>query len=318
MGLVSFGRRHRRPSAKLLKLARKYHVKVSTRKGGKRVYKSVAVLKKQIRAKMNSVHRVHRGRAHVKASGACGGMRKRVCQSNPNCKYIRGTGCRVRGGKLREGPALPPGYNVTSFGRYIGRQFFNDCVPTQISPEWDAPIDPNGVNNQVGWPFYECKGSDFGAPRRVHRRRPARRGPARRRPVRRYSKKGGVCSGLRKQVCHSNPNCTYVMRRGCRARRGTMQGVKYEGPSLPSDYRSSRFGIKKDQDKIDKLVDEMPEWVSWLNDFANTVNIQKFEIMYNDLKKLKDTYGLNQPDVDKALDSAEKAIELAKNKLGIK
>ena len=55
MGLVSFGRRHRRPSAKLLKLARKYHVKVSIRKGGRRVYKSVAVLKKQIRAKMNRV-----------------------------------------------------------------------------------------------------------------------------------------------------------------------------------------------------------------------------------------------------------------------
>jgi len=122
MGLVSFGRRHRRPSAKLLKLARKYHIKVSTRKGGRRVYKSVAMLKKQIRAKMN---RVRRGRAHVKASGACGGLRKRVCQSNPNCKYIRGTGCRVRGGKLREGPALPPGHTFTSFGARSFKQFAN-------------------------------------------------------------------------------------------------------------------------------------------------------------------------------------------------
>ena len=47
-------------------------------------------------------------------------MRKRVCQSNPNCKYTRGTGCRVRGGKLREGPALPPGHLFMSFGPNMG------------------------------------------------------------------------------------------------------------------------------------------------------------------------------------------------------
>ena len=66
-----------------------------------------------------------------------------------------------------------------------------------------------------------------------------------RRP-RRYNVPGSPCNKLRKNVCHSNPNCSYT-KRGCRRRKGTSGGSLYEGPSLPSgDYTApSDIGVAR-------------------------------------------------------------------------
>jgi len=65
------------------------------------------------------------------------------------------------------------------------------------------------------------------------RRRP-RRASKRRASKRRYNVPGSPCNKLRRRVCRSSPNCTYVKGRGCRRRNGTRGGMIFEGPSLPS------------------------------------------------------------------------------------
>jgi hypothetical protein len=57
--LFSFGRKKRRttkrnikPPARLLKMCRKYRVKVTRKIGRRKVYKTISVLKKQLRKKM--------------------------------------------------------------------------------------------------------------------------------------------------------------------------------------------------------------------------------------------------------------------------
>ena len=64
MGIFFFGTRKRRvikkksvkkPSAKIIKQCKRYRIKVTMKRGSKRVYKSVAVLKRQLRKKMRKL-----------------------------------------------------------------------------------------------------------------------------------------------------------------------------------------------------------------------------------------------------------------------
>lgn len=86
-------------------------------------------------------------------------------------------------------------------------------------------------------------------PRRSSKRRMSKRSPrkssrktSRRRTSKKASRrmskirKSGMCSGLRKRVCQSSPNCKFVKSRGCRRRAGVKGGMLYQGPSLPEDY----------------------------------------------------------------------------------
>jgi len=169
MGIISFG--NRKPSKSLVKMARRHGVKVSIRRGGRRLYKSAAVIKRQIKKKQVRGRHVTRrrvirrrvnGHKYRNVLTGCGGLKKKVCQSNPNCTYTR-RGCRGRKGTVEkglvyEGPMLPSefGNRKTRFGdsTSVCRQFFNDCVPTMVSPEWNAMIQPDGSYIQVGAPFY--------------------------------------------------------------------------------------------------------------------------------------------------------------------
>jgi hypothetical protein len=61
---------HRKPPAKLLKLAKKYHVKTTKKVGSKRVYKSVAVLKRQLLKKLRALKKraMKHSKKHTKKS----------------------------------------------------------------------------------------------------------------------------------------------------------------------------------------------------------------------------------------------------------
>jgi hypothetical protein len=144
-----------KPPAALIKKAKKYHVKVTKKVGRKRVYKRVSLIKKQIKKAMRKVRkgrkvrkvRKSRTRYNVEGSG-CNKLKKRVCQSSPNCAYTK-RGCRrrpgVKGGLVFEGPSLPGfggrRYSRSHFGLYNPFAGMRNIFARQEIPTWDPPED---------------------------------------------------------------------------------------------------------------------------------------------------------------------------------
>jgi hypothetical protein len=117
---------------KLLKLAKKYKVRVTIRKGS-RVYKSVRVLKKQLKLKMKKHKRIHR---------------KAPRKTMKRSKYSRRRTKMVRHRRHRFGETLQQSAAVY-------RDFFGAKEPANLGPEWNCNMQSDGSCYMVGGPFYK-------------------------------------------------------------------------------------------------------------------------------------------------------------------
>ena len=311
--LFSFGKKKRRvsrsklmkkPPARLLSICKRYKVKSTKKSGRRRVYKSIAVLKKEClkkamavlkklkkakksprRRRSSSFGLRRRRRSGFGLSGAPFvnpekyGYNQAVQQSPQTLSQSSSVVDDKMNNSRPDNMKLAAG-EVPTYGVY--RNFFGQDVPTQLPPEWNFMGQPDGSLYPVGAPFqrYTTPITSFGKKRRynvagspcnkLHKRvcqsNPncsySKRGCKRRsRTVskglvfegpslpsfgkkRRYRVAGSPCNKLHKRVCQSNPNCSYS-KRGCRRRSGTVsKGLVFEGPSLPSFGRKSRFGME--------------------------------------------------------------------------
>jgi hypothetical protein len=250
LSLLNFGKKKRKsrskkgrkPPAKILKMCKRFKIKCTKKVGKRRVYKSAATLKKQLKRKMRKVRRRKSGkksrrtRRRVSSFGfSFGALKTRRSRfgatpaafNQPgnygyNQAVVQNPGILSQTSQVVTAESngsrptqmqLPPG-NIPTYG--TNKMFFTESVPTTVPPEWFVMGQPDGPPVPVGSPFYGYK-TPFGRRRKVRRR---------------YNVKGSQCNKLRARKCRSSPNCTYT-KRGCRRRKGTRTGkVVYEGPSL--------------------------------------------------------------------------------------
>ena len=257
MALFSFGKKKRvrstrksgkKPPAALLKKCRKFKIKTTMKKGNKKVYRKVRVLKKLLAKRMRKLHKkrhtkrrvVHRRKRVVQRRRGMGFGEVTDYPFNPSpVNYGYNTPVQQYPGTLSqsstvsnekmnisrpEGTGVPQD-NLPVYGVY--RNFFGQDVPTQIPPNWDFMGQPDGSVFAVGSPFQRyTKPIAFGKKR-----------------LRRYNVPGSPCNKLRKRVCRSSPNCSYT-KRGCRRRKGTVsKGLVFEGPSLAFGKRLRRYNV---------------------------------------------------------------------------
>jgi len=92
------------------------------------------------------------------------------------------------------------------------------------------------------------KGSRKGS-KRTYRKKGSRKGSKKSRRLSRFKvDPSNRCSTNKKAQCLTDPNCTYVKKRGCRSRQGTVTGgLVFEGPLGPPSMRikKGRKGSKK-------------------------------------------------------------------------
>ena len=252
MGLFSFGKKRkkvsrrkliRKPPAALLKRCRKHHIKTTMKKGGRRVYRKVSLLKKLLKKKMRKARKSRKSRkvtrkAHRKVYrrrrmgfGLDGsvftkpdnfGYNQQVQQSPGTLSQTISTVNAKNNLSRPEGFTFQDG-QLPAYG--VFRDFFGESVPTQVPPNYNFMGQPDGSLMPVGAPFQR-----YTTPNSFGKRR------------RRYNVAGSACNGLKKRVCQSSPNCSYT-RRGCRRRKGTKSGAMvYQGPALQFGRRM-RFGF---------------------------------------------------------------------------
>ena len=179
---LSFGRKKRKtslkkknvkkPPARLIKMCKKYHIKVTKKVGKKRVYKKVAVLKKQLKRKMKNV------RKSKKTVGK--GKKKSVKKKTVRRRFHFGNAATFSqptnygyNQKVEQAPGVlsqssqvvtpanninrPPGFGVDPsqlpiYGVY--RPFFTEQVPTMVGPNSIGFMgQPDGSLFPVGGPF---------------------------------------------------------------------------------------------------------------------------------------------------------------------
>jgi len=169
-------RKMRKPPAAVLRKCRKLKIKCTKKMGRKRVYKSVAVLKKLIAKKMKmkkkKVHRksrkVHRkirfgfgfGSKSKSRFGATGDF----SNSGPadygyNQAVVQKPGILSQSSQMvssSTNDARPtglglPGEYIPTYG--VNRPFFGEGVPTQVGPNWNFMGQPDGTAFAVGGPF---------------------------------------------------------------------------------------------------------------------------------------------------------------------
>ena len=235
-----------KPSARLLKLCKKYHIKTTRRVGGKKVYKSARVLKKAClkrarkllkRLKLKIAKRSKRSKLSKHSKRSSKKHRKvtrRRCMSfglmgsafeNPknygynqpvkqNLQTLSQTNSVVNE-KLNA--SRPDNMQMANnelpvYGTYA--DFFGQDVPRTVPPEWNFMGQPDGSLYPVGAPFYAYRKPITGFGKKK---------------LRRVSKRS-ACSRLRKKQCSKSPMCRYVKRRGCRrARKAKAPGYVMSG-----------------------------------------------------------------------------------------
>jgi hypothetical protein len=246
-------RKVKKYSARTYKLARKYKVKVSLKRGSKRVFKSEKLILKQIKRKMRKMRKSRKSRKSRKTRktrrvrrvrrsrfgfGQLRGSEyiKDVPGYGYNMPVVQKAGIPSQSSELvmngMANSSRPNGFKlddqyVPTYGTYAA--FFDQAVPRVIPPNWQFMGQPDGSSVALGSPFYRYTSeSGFGKRRK------------------RYFIEDSSCNRHRKSVCKSMPNCTYTKGRGCRRRKGTVKGgLVYEGPSLAAfgkRRRMLRFG----------------------------------------------------------------------------
>jgi len=167
---------------KVVRLARKYKVKVTLKRGSKKVYKPLRVIMKQIKMKQKAskkAGRVHRRKMHF---GLRGGAFDSTDSShgyaedskqNPGISSYTNTVIqdsrdnnarprRVRAGNEYIDTQIKPFKPV--YG--VGKTFFNQTVPGNYPPNWQRLYQKDGSFVPLGYPFVEYKNQSFGKKRR--------------------------------------------------------------------------------------------------------------------------------------------------------
>jgi hypothetical protein len=147
---------NKKPPSALIKRARKYKVKVTTKRGGRRVYKSVAAIKKEIKKKMKRKlkRKARFGNASPFIKPDKFGYNQPVKQNfgildqSSSIVTARSNIERPDGFKL-------PVENTPTFGTYA--PFFGSQVPKTIPPNWNFMGQPDGSLYAVGSPFMGYK-----------------------------------------------------------------------------------------------------------------------------------------------------------------
>jgi hypothetical protein len=184
MGLFLFGkgkvrkiRKIGKPPASIIKQCKKYRIKITIKRGRKRVYKKLSVLKKQIKkARKNSKKKTRRGRKVRKVRK----VRRtfRFGNAAPFANQIPGYGYNtsdtVKQGILNQSISIvdaknninrPPGFGLDSdsiptYGTYA--PFFGENVPRVVPPNWNFMGQPDGSLYAVGAPFSRYLTPAFG------------------------------------------------------------------------------------------------------------------------------------------------------------
>jgi hypothetical protein len=231
MKLFSFGKKRKnvsriltkKPPAALLKRCRKYRIKTTMKKGGKRVYRKVALLKKLLKKKIRKMkkarkvskktRKVSKKTRKVKARkvkrrmgfGADGyeftkpanyGFDQSVQQYPGTLSQTISTITAKNNISRPEGFSFQDG-QIPAYG--VFRDFFGESVPTQVPPNYNFMGQPDKSLMPVGAPFQRyTSANSFG--KRLRYKKSAR----------------NACSMLSKKNCKATPLCSYVKRKGCR------------------------------------------------------------------------------------------------------
>jgi hypothetical protein len=146
---------NKKPPRALIKRARKCKVKVTTKRGGRRVYKSVAAIKKEIKKKMKrKVRKARFGSASPFIKPDKFGYNQPVKQNfgildqSSSIVTAKSNIERPDGFKL-------PAENTPMYGTYA--PFFGSQVPKTIPPNWNFMGQPDGSMYAVGSPFLGYK-----------------------------------------------------------------------------------------------------------------------------------------------------------------
>jgi len=191
---LSFGkkrrivRKNRKPPASLLRKCKKHHIKTTIKRGKKRVYKKVSILKKELRRKIAKARKTHKtGRKGSRKSRKVVRRRFHFGSAAPfvnPSNYGYNQAVPQAAGTLAQSSQVipnaianenrPPGFGVSSsaiptFGVY--RPFFTENVPTTVGPSWNFMGQPDGTSYPVGGPFAGYTSFGMG-PKKGHNKKP--------------------------------------------------------------------------------------------------------------------------------------------------
>ena len=118
---------YKKPPSALLRMAKKYKVRVTIKRGSRKIYKSVRLLKMQIRKKRKA-------------------LKKKLALKKHSKRYrVRSTRrSRFGGGEVLQ----------TGQGTGVYRDFFGNQVPANLGPEWNSMVQQDGSYVMTGSPFY--------------------------------------------------------------------------------------------------------------------------------------------------------------------
>jgi hypothetical protein len=159
----------RKPPARLIKMCKKYRIKVTKKVGKKRVYKSVTVLKKQLKKKMKK----SKGKKIVRRQFSFGQAAPFNSPTNfgYNQKVQQAPGVLSQSSQVvtpSNNINRPPGFGVDPSDLPIHgvyRPFFTEKVPTMVGPNSIGFMgQPDGSLFPVGGPF--SRYTSFGKRRR--------------------------------------------------------------------------------------------------------------------------------------------------------
>ena len=172
---TKFGKVVKKPPKKLLYICKKLKVKTTTKRGSKRVYKSVSTLKraclkkiKNLKKKYYSFGKRTRRRTKRKVSkrkvsrrttvmkGGVGHMGKLYSYGKKTSRFGTPAPFSSNQGNFGYNDPYPTNSGVnyyTTQGSGFYKPFFGADVPAVIPPEWDCNRQPDGSCVPVGSPF---------------------------------------------------------------------------------------------------------------------------------------------------------------------
>jgi hypothetical protein len=177
MTFFSFGKKRRtvkrvrskKPPAALLKKCRKYKIKTTVKRGSKRVYKKVSVLKKLLAKKLRKLKKKPRRKTHkvklrFSSFGNAAPFNNKTDGFGYNQPVVQNQGTLNQSSSIvtannninRPSGLGLPGEYVPTYGVY--RPFFGEKVPAVIGPQSIGFMgQPDGTLYPVGAPFVSYK-----------------------------------------------------------------------------------------------------------------------------------------------------------------
>ena len=178
----------KKPSVLICKMCKRLKIKITKKIGGRRVYKSVTVLKKQIKRKMKKIKKIKKKKV-TRFGFSFGSVNKRRSRFGSGAPFNNNTVgydfnkpvVQYPGTLAQTSQVITSSTNAirpssmqlkdNSSDIYgVNRMFFNESVPTQVPPNWNFMGQPDGSAYPAGAPFYGYK-TPFGRYKSTRRRR---------------------------------------------------------------------------------------------------------------------------------------------------